>query len=78
MVRWYGSFLLRRWRLSGGAERVEVEHIQTGERALLTSLPTALEWIAAREATSAADRPASLHIVRPTGDPAPDGEPGES
>ncbi len=30
MAKGYGSFPLRRWRLPGGQERIEVEHVQPG------------------------------------------------
>ncbi|HKV83351.1 MAG TPA: hypothetical protein VJN88_02265 [Ktedonobacterales bacterium] len=49
MAKRYGSFLLRRWRLPDGGERVEVQHIQTGERVVFASLKAALDWIAAQE-----------------------------
>ncbi len=34
----YCAFLLRCWQLEGGAQRVEITHIQSGERARLASL----------------------------------------
>jgi hypothetical protein len=49
MAKRYGSFLLRRWRLPDGGERVEVQHIQTGDRVVFASLEAALDWIAAQE-----------------------------
>jgi hypothetical protein len=43
----YASFMIRWWRLDSGSQRVEIEHIQSSERALLDSLRSALEWISA-------------------------------
>ncbi len=45
MAKWYSSFLVRWWRLGSGHQRIEIEHIQTGERALLDSLRAAFNWI---------------------------------
>ena len=42
------SFLLRVWRLARGRSRVEVEHVPSGERALVGSVGEALAWIQAR------------------------------
>jgi hypothetical protein len=47
-MRRHQSFLLRVWRLARGRSRVEVEHIQSGERALVGSVADALAWIQAR------------------------------
>ena len=57
----YSSFLLRWWRLTGGGQRVEIEHIQSGERTLLGSLPAALDWIGAHSGDTAIERPAASH-----------------
>ncbi len=74
MARRYGAFLVRCWHLDGGAERVEVAHIQSGERAVVTSLAAALAWIAARAGDAVAPRPA---LSEPAGGApgTPDGEP---
>jgi hypothetical protein len=47
MARWYGSFMLRCWRLPGGGERVDIEHMQSGGRTRVTSLAAAVTWIEA-------------------------------
>lgn len=44
-MRRYETFLIRHWRLDGGAERVEVIHVPTGTRVLLLSLAQATEWM---------------------------------
>jgi hypothetical protein len=48
MAQIYCSFLIRCWRSGDHEQRLEVEHIQSGERVLVRSLSAALEWIAAR------------------------------
>ena len=45
MASMYGAFLLRCWRLNGGVERIEVAHIQSGERTRVASVAAALDWI---------------------------------
>src|SRR5262245_6461055 len=59
-MRWamtsaHSSFLMRCRRVSGGEARIDIEHIQAGERARVASLAAALAWIGARwEAAGAA------------------------
>jgi hypothetical protein len=48
MARGHSSFLLRCWWLNGSSERVEVEHIQTGEKVLVMSVAEAVAWICTR------------------------------
>ena len=46
MGRHYSAFLLRHWRLGDdAARRIEVVHIASGARVLVTSLGAATEWI---------------------------------
>lgn len=52
MARLLGSFLIRLWR-TGRSQRIEIEHIQSGEKGLVTSVADAIDWINAR-----ADAPA--------------------
>jgi len=59
MARLYGAYVLRCWRLDGGAERVEVAHVQSGERAVVASLAAALAWIGARADNAPGDRVAA-------------------
>ena len=59
MAKEYCAFLLRCWRLGTDAQRVEVTHIQSGERALVASLAAALDWLRARAGDGSAARPAS-------------------
>jgi hypothetical protein len=46
MERKHGSFLLRCWWRNDTVERIEIEHIQSGRRGLLSSVSDALSWIA--------------------------------
>ena len=57
----YTSFLVRCWDLADGGQRIEIEHIQSGEQALLGSLPAALDWIGAHSGDGAIERPAASH-----------------
>jgi hypothetical protein len=50
------SFLVRCWQLSSGAQRVEIEHIQTGVKARFRTLAEAMEWI--RDHQESVDMPA--------------------
>jgi hypothetical protein len=45
MERRHGSFLLRCWWRNDTVERIEIEHIQSGRRGLLSSVSDALTWI---------------------------------
>jgi hypothetical protein len=47
-VKWHGSFLVRCWRRETGPERIEVEHIQSGEKTLVASLAEAAAWMSDR------------------------------
>lgn len=44
-MRRYSSFVIRRWRLEGTAERVTIEHVQSGNRTTVGGLPQALAWM---------------------------------
>jgi len=69
MARRYGSFLLRYWLVDGvEGQRIEIEHIQSGEHTLVSSLAAALDWIAAHAAAPATIRPTSLPTARSLGD----------
>lgn len=46
MVRLFGSFLVRWWQVDD-MQRIELEHIQSGRRGLVSSLAEAMEWMAA-------------------------------
>ena len=48
MERKHGSFLLRCWWRNDTVERIEIEHIQTGRRGLLSSVSDALIWISSQ------------------------------
>ena len=61
MAQIYASFLIRCWRSSDHEQRLEIEHIQSRERALIPALPAVLDWIAERSecvATSSEPPPA--------------------
>ena len=60
MAKLGGSFLIRYWHLGAGARRIEIEHIQSGERALVASAAAALDWIGARAGATTAPVPAPL------------------
>lgn len=45
MARLHGSFLVRWWVLDHGGTRIELEHIQSGAKAVTSSLAEALAWI---------------------------------
>lgn len=47
MARAYSSFLVRYWQLDGGRTRIEVQHIQTGQRTRVASAQAAIAWIGA-------------------------------
>ena len=55
MARRYSSFLIRYWRLSGGKQRIEIEHIQSGDRLRAPSLATAIAWIERQPVEPAGD-----------------------
>ncbi len=60
MAKRYSSFLVRWWSQDGG-QRIEIEHIQSGERALLSSISAAFDRIGAHssEAVNARYSPRS-------------------
>jgi hypothetical protein len=56
MVRRYGSFLVRCWRLDADERRIEIEHLQSGGRMRVATLAAALDWIAGCCEDRVADR----------------------
>ena len=48
MARLYCAFLVRCWQVGDGVQRIEVEHIQSGEKTVVASMAAALNWISAR------------------------------
>ncbi len=48
MAKQHQSFVIRCWRLQRGEERIEIEHIQSGEKHLAHSTAEANGWICAR------------------------------
>ena len=64
----YSSFLLRCWHGCGDEQRIKIEHIQSGERAQVTTLAAALVWIDAPCELTSGACPTSLERVHPTGD----------
>ena len=48
MAKHHQSFVIRCWKLDRGDERIEIEHIQSGEKHLTHSAAEANEWICAR------------------------------
>lgn len=63
MARRLNSFLLRYWDLGSGSERIEIEHIQSGEKRLAISMADAVAWM--REH---ADRGVKAELESPTSD----------
>ena len=67
MANPYCSFLLRCWHLGSGAERVEIEHIHSGERTVVASFEAAVAWMRTRsdalttEYEVVPDQPARTH-----------------
>jgi hypothetical protein len=61
-----GSFLVRYWELGRGERRLEIEHIQSGDRVVVASPAAAWDWITAH-AAAAGRGPPSV-----PGRPAPD------
>ncbi len=56
----YTSFLIRHWQLAGGARRIVVEHVQSGEQIAVSTLAAATAWLdthADREGLPADERP---------------------
>jgi hypothetical protein len=48
MLTHHGTYLIRCWKRGDETCRVEVVHVQTGERVLLHSTSAALAWIDGR------------------------------
>lgn len=48
MAKHHQSFLIRCWQLDRGEKRIEIEHIQSGDRWLAHSTSEAIDWIHAR------------------------------
>ena len=60
MAKRYGSFLLRCWHLGDDAQRLEIEHIQSGARVRVASITAAVAWISAcNESPGAREVPAA-------------------
>ena len=58
MARRYCAFLLRCWQVGDGARRIEVEQVQSGEKALVASLDAAVAWMGERIGDPPAEPPA--------------------
>lgn len=72
MVRRYGTFVLRYWRLDGRGERVAIEHIQSGARTRVASFGAAEAWIAAQVGSTQRSENGDMPPGgRPEGDPGP-------
>lgn len=48
-ARRYSAYLVRHWSLPGGRERIEIQHIQSGEIARVPSFQAALDWLGQQE-----------------------------
>ncbi len=45
MDKRYGAFLLRWWRRDSGAQRIEIEHVQSDAKTVFASAPDAMAWV---------------------------------
>ena len=45
MTRQYNSFLIRCWHLDEHGQRIKIEHIQSGDVAVVATLAAALAWL---------------------------------
>lgn len=75
MVRLFGSFLVRWWQVDD-MPRIELEHIQSGRRGLVSSLAEAMAWMSActddfqtPTADGGAEQGLTLEINEEGGDP---------
>ena len=57
MKKQYGSFLIRCWRLSDQTYRIEIEHVQSGEKADTASLEAIQGWMEAHIPSVMAGQP---------------------
>jgi hypothetical protein len=74
MARLIGSFLVRLWRTTR-SQRIEIEHIQSGEKELVASVAEAVEWITVH---AGAVEPATPTQIRETRDVGIDGDAGDT
>jgi hypothetical protein len=44
----YTSFLIRHWQLANGAQRIVVEHVQSGEQSTVATIADATAWLDAQ------------------------------
>jgi hypothetical protein len=51
----FGTFVIRYWSLPSDERRLDIEHVQSGERYRCASLPEAEAWLAARVRPPAPD-----------------------
>lgn len=56
MARLSGSFLLRLWRTTR-SQRIEIEHIQSGEKGLAATVAEAVDWINTRAEDAPVETP---------------------
>jgi hypothetical protein len=63
MERHYDAYLLRWWHSDGG-ERVEVQHVQTGEQTTHPSLTVACTWLLTQYGHFATDTLPAQHDER--------------
>jgi hypothetical protein len=47
-MKGYSSFLVRCWQLDSGAQRITIEHVQSGEQIAVATLDAATRWIGAQ------------------------------
>ena len=59
MFRAYSSFLVRCWDFNGDEQRIDIEHIQTGERRLATTVAEAIDWICSHSEELKPEQPTS-------------------
>jgi hypothetical protein len=77
MTKSYSSYLFRWWHLESDRQRIEIVHIQSGERTLQETLSDALTWLEARSAGDTSEpHPPSIPPAQPPGLPKLNGTDG--
>ena len=64
MARHYGSFLVRCWEVGADQRRIEIEHVQSGQRTRVSSLADVVRWMEAHCARASAGGPSEADRAR--------------
>jgi hypothetical protein len=76
MVKGYESFLFRWWRLEDGHQRIEIVHIQSGDRTVLEAVSDALSWLEWRSTANGGERVPPRFPTSPPASPEGGNDPG--